>query len=264
MFESPNLASKLIGAEDYARRYLVDMAFEDHLIRARQDECLAFLADYRPDSVLEVGCGPDLLIDRFDLEGSAIRRWMVVEPSFYADAIGARMAGSAALGGKLGLTRGYLEDRVDALLADQPEGFGAVMLSGLLHETADPAAMLAAAFRLTRNGGRLFVSVPNAHSFHRLLGVEMGLMAATTQLSPRNIELGQPVVFHRDTLERLVGDAGFVPGRFSGYMFKPFANGQMAAVVALIGAEVVDGLDRLGKAFPDHAAEIALVARKPA
>lgn len=259
MFEASTNAAKLMGAEDYARTYLVDMEFERHLITARQDRCLEFLAAHEPASVLEVGCGPDLLIDRFDLPGSSIRQWMVVEPSFYADRIEAMMPGCA----KLGLTRGYLEDRMEALRAAAPGGYAAVLLSGLLHETSSPATMLADAFRLLAPGGHLLVSVPNAKSFHRLLAVEMGLMAAATQLSERNVALGQPVVYHRETLEALVRDAGFEALEFSGYMFKPFSNDQMARALDAIGTDVVGGLNDLGKRFPENAAEIAVVARKP-
>ncbi|MCX9148589.1 class I SAM-dependent methyltransferase [Erythrobacter sp. WG] len=259
MSHASSVANKLIEAEDYARTYLVDMAFEEHLITARQDHCLEFLGACQPKSVLEVGCGPALLIDRFDLAGSAITQWMVVEPSFYADSIAERMAGCD----KIGLSRGYLEERIDVLREACPDGYDAVMLSGLLHETANPAVMLDAAFTLLRPGGHVFVSVPNAHSFHRLLGVEMGMIEAPTELSERNVALGQPVVFHRQSLEALVEASGFANSRFSGYMFKPFSNGQMGSVIETIGSHVVEGLNRLGSRFPEQAAEIAVVARKP-
>lgn len=259
MSQASSVASKLIEAEDYARTYLADMAFEEHLIIARQNHCLEFLDACQPESVLEVGCGPALLIDRFDLAGSAIARWMVVEPSSYADGIAERMASCD----KIGLSRGYLEERIDVLLEACPDGYDAVLLSGLLHETANPAVMLDAAFTVLRPGGHLFVSVPNAHSFHRLLAVEMGMMQAPTELSERNVALGQPVVFHRRTLEALVEASGFAKSRFSGYMFKPFSNAQMGSILETIGSEVVEGLDRLGGRFPEQAAEIAVVARKP-
>ncbi|OMQ42858.1 methyltransferase domain-containing protein [Ensifer sp. 1H6] len=251
-------ASKLIGAEEYAQKYLIDMAFERHLITARQDNCLEFLGQLAPTSVVEVGCGPDLLINRFDLAGSSIRSWLVIEPSFYADLIEEKRASID----KLELERGYLEERVEAARTRMPEGFDAVLLSGLLHETTNPQTMLSAANALLRRGGSLLVSVPNAMSFHRLLGVEMGLMQSPTQLSERNIELGQPNVFHRETLEKMVIDAGFGELAFSGYMFKPFSNGQMREVLDIVGNNTVEGLIRLGKRFPENAAEIAIFARK--
>lgn len=251
-------ASKLIGAEEYARKYLVDMAFERHLITARQDNCLEFLDTYSPASVVEVGCGPDLLIDRFDFSASSIESWLVIEPSFYADLIEQKRTSL----GKLELERGYLEERVEAARARRPGGFDAVLLSGLLHETTNPQTMLSAANALLRPGGALLVSVPNALSFHRLLGVEMGLMQSPTQLSERNVELGQPNVFHRETLEKMVVEAGFGELSFSGYMFKPFSNGQMGEVLDIVGNDTVEGLVRLGQRFPENAAEIAVFARK--
>lgn len=258
MPEASTNAAKLMGAEDYATKYLVDMEFERDLITARQDRCLEFLDAHLTSTLLEVGCGPNLLIDRFDLPASSIQTWMVVEPSFYADDIEAKMAECD----KLALTRGYMEDHVEALTAAVPGGFDAVMLSGLLHETTNPAAMLSASYALLRKGGHLFVSVPNALSFHRLLAVEMGMMDSATQLSARNVELGQPVVYQRDTLETLVRQAGFEALEFSGYMFKPFSNAQMGTVIDALGTDMVDGLNKLGRLFPDNAAEIAVVAQK--
>lgn len=258
MHDAIATASKLIGAEEYAHKYLVDMAFEQHLITARQDNCLEFLDTFKPTSVVEVGCGPDLLIDRFDFAGSSIENWLVIEPSFYADLIEQKRASI----GKLHLERGYLEERVDAAKARMPEGFDAVLLSGLLHETTNPQTMLSAANALLRPGGALLVSVPNALSFHRLLGVEMGLMQSPTQLSERNVELGQPNVFHRETLEEMVVEAGFGELAFSGYMFKPFSNGQMGEVLDIVGKNTIEGLVRLGQRFPENAAEIAVFARK--
>ncbi len=258
MPDAASNASKLIEAEDYAQKYLVEMDFERHLITGRQDRCLEFLAEHRPGTLLEVGCGPDLLIDRFDLAASSIETWAVVEPSFYADRIAERMATSD----KLALTRGYVEDQIEAIRAHAPGGYDAVLLSGLLHETEQPANMLSAAYAVLREGGHLFVSVPNARSFHRLLAVEMGLMESATELSDRNVQLGQPIVYSRETLAPLIAAAGFSDASFSGYMFKPFSNGQMAQVIEAIGDDVVAGLNRLGKLFPDNAAEIAIVARK--
>lgn len=258
MCETIITASKLIGAEEYAQKYLVDMAFEQHLITARQDKCLEFLAMVSPATVVEVGCGPDLLIDRFDLVGSSIRSWLVIEPSFYADMIDEKRASID----KLHLERGYLEERVDAAKAILPEGADCILLSGLLHETTNPHSMLSSAKALLKPGGALFVSVPNAQSFHRLLGVEMGLMRSPTELSERNIELGQPNVFNRETLETIVKEAGFGEVVFSGYMFKPFSNNQMQDVLKIVGDDAVEGLERLGRRFPENAAEIAVFARK--
>jgi SAM-dependent methyltransferase len=137
------------------------------------------------------------------------------------------------------------------------------LLSGLLHETTDPKALLDAAKTLLKPGGSLLVIVPNALSFHRLLAVEMGLIPTPTTLSPRNHALGQPVVFDRPSLEAIVRRSGLTDIRFSGYMFKPFSNDQIRQVVGILGAALVPGLVTLGGAFPEHAAEIAVSARKP-
>lgn len=252
-------AAKIVEAEEYARNYREAMEFEAHLIAARQDCCLEFIQREQPQTVIEVGCGPVLLIDRFDLTASPIKQWLVVEPTSYADALHRRTSATP----KLCLEKGYLEDRVAAIGERFPDGLDLALLSGLLHETTDPQSLLAAAKTVLKPGGSVLVIVPNALSFHRLLAVELGLIPAPTALSDRNRALGQPVVFDRASLEAIIRQAGFVDLQFSGYMFKPFSNDQMRQVVELLGAHLVAGLTTLGRAFPDHAAEIAVAARKP-
>ncbi|MFD2453217.1 hypothetical protein [Ideonella paludis] len=106
------------------------------------------------------------------------------------------------------------------------------------------------------------ISVPNAHSFHRLLAVEMGLAEAPEALSERNLRLGQPRVFRPQDLRELAETQGLITLALEGYLFKPFTHPQMAAVTSGWNARQIQGLIELGRRFPEQAAEMALLARK--
>jgi SAM-dependent methyltransferase len=139
-----------------------------------------------------------------------------------------------------------------------------LIVSGVIHETGEPEALLRAGLRWLKPGGHLLVSVPNALSFHRLLAVEMGLMDKPEVLSERNRLLGQPRVYRPMDLREQVMALGLDEVALDGYLFKPFTHGQMAPLLPSLGERGVQGLIELGRRFPMQAAEIALLARKPA
>ena len=256
-------AGKLVPREDYRAAYDPLSGFESICSRARQRRNIAFLTTHAPRRILEVGCGAMILATLDGAERLAFDVWTIVEPEpdFQAAARQA-IAGDA----RFRVVPGYLEAVLAGLLEAQPQGYDAVLLSGLLHETAAPDVLLAAAVQALTPGGHLLASVPNAQSFHRLLAVKAGLIPAPETLSPRDRALGHPAVFGADGLRTLVAAAGLTGLTLDGYLFKPFTHAQMEL---LLQAEspalrdcLVDGLIALGKQFPDHAAEICVTGRK--
>lgn len=258
-------AGKLVAREQYRAVYDPLSGFESICSRARQRRNIAFLTQHRPRRILEVGCGAMILARMEGADALDFDSWTIVEPEpdFVA---AARQATDGDA--RFRVVPGYLEAVLPDLLAAQPQGFDAAILAGLLHETAAPAALLAAAVQALSPGGHLLASVPNARSFHRLLAVEAGLIPAPQTLSPRDKALGHPVVFDAAGLTALVEAAGLTGLTLDGYLFKPFTHAQMERVLdaespALLDA-LVDGLITLGRQFPDHAAEICVTGCKPA
>ncbi len=183
--------------------------------------------------------------------------WTIVEPE--PDFLAAARASSAPVE----VVEGYLEACIGTLQATAPMGYDAVLIAGLLHETASPSALLAAALTLTAPGGLLLASVPNAQSFHRLLAVEAGMIAAPHTLSPRDLALGHAVVFDAAGLLALLTASGLGELTLDGYLFKPFTNTQMELILTGTDPGLIDGLISLGRRFPDQAAEICAIGRKP-
>jgi SAM-dependent methyltransferase len=253
------VAERTMSADDCANAADPDRDFEAECIRARHHCNLRNLQQLRPDTILEVGCGDDFLHDRARAAALPFTGWTIVEP---AEAY-ARLADErAAADPRLRVLRGYIEDvaRPGGPLAG--EGFDVVLLSGVLHHVPDAAKVVRDAVALLRRGGSLLVTCPNARSFHRLLAVEMGLIAEPQELGSRNRDYGQFQVFDRDSLGTLLAQAELVDLRFEGYLFKPFAHAQMSRILELLPEGAGRALDELGRGFPDNAAEIAFVGRR--
>ncbi|HSI50727.1 MAG TPA: methyltransferase domain-containing protein [Ideonella sp.] len=261
---------KPLDADEYASRHdaQVDAAaadFESVCLLARQQCNRRWLDRLQPRRVLEVGCGPLLLAPDWLAMQPADSRWAVVEPA----ARWAEVArGAAARDDRISVVQDYIENAAPALqtlaaLRGSTPEVDLVLVSGVIHETAEPEALLRAALALLRPGGHLLVSVPNAGSFHRLLAVQIGLIPAANTLGERNRLLGQPVVYGAAELRALVLGPGLTETGFEGYLFKPFTHAQMAPLMPQLGEAGLQGLIELGRQFPEQAAEICLVARKP-
>jgi 2-polyprenyl-3-methyl-5-hydroxy-6-metoxy-1,4-benzoquinol methylase len=250
---------KLLSAEAYATAYSAEQGFEATCIEARQQSNAAFLRDERPETILEVGCGHRLLSAMPEVTDIRFRRWAVIEPALhYAE--GARSA--TAADGRFSVVQGYVEACGDELRSIAPGGYDTAIVSGLVHETTEPLGLLTAVEGLIRPGGKILVSAPNALSFHRLLAVQCDLLASPYELSAIDLKLGHAAVFDPRSLADLVTRAGFANLQSGGFLFKPFTNAQMQAVINSNGLHLVAGLISLGRRFPDNAAEIYVTGQK--
>jgi len=251
---------KLVSGAAYRAHYDSLSGFEGVCTLARARWNLEMLAEAPAGRVLEVGCGSMILARMAREVGIGFTSWTLVEPQEDFVAL-ARAA--AAEDVRLGVVAGYLEAEGAALAAAEPEGFDTILISSLLHETTQPGPLLAAALALARPGARLLANVPNARSFHRLLAVEAGLIPAPETLSTRDAALGHPVVYDAETFRALLENAGLVDVQIDGYLFKPFTHAQMEKLLGPDDDALVEGLIRLGRQFPDSAAEICATGRKP-
>ena len=249
---------KLDQITAYADAYVADYGFEAAMVQARQRLVVEILARERPRRVVEVGCGMDMLHRKARAAGLAVDKWLIVEPAAHFFECARRYADTVP---DLIVARGFFENSVDAIrhaLQDAPD---MILLSGCLHEVPDPIALLAAARRLLAPGGIVHVNVPSALSLHRRLAVEMGLIGAVDAPSERQKALNQPIVYDAAGLRALVEGAGFAVADSGGYLIKPFTHAQMDAIAPIVTDEMLDGLWKLGRQFPELASEIYLNAR---
>lgn len=242
----------------YGTAYQADYGFERHQVAARRRLLLRRIAELRPDVVVETGCGTELLVEYVAAAGIRVRRWVIAEPC--APFAAAARAAAARIDG-LSVVAGRTEDATGEIVRAAGGAADLVICSSLLHEVADPAALLAACHELLAGGtGLLHVNVPNARSLHRRLARAAGLIADESALSPRNVALEQPRVFDHERLHGMVAEAGFSVRASGGYLLKPFTHAQMEQC-AFLDEQLIAGLYLLGEELPELASEIWVDAR---
>ena len=65
----------------YEKRYMADYGFEAIMVAARQRLILELLGRFRPKTVLEIGCGVDMLGAQVEKARLPVEQWIIVEPA---------------------------------------------------------------------------------------------------------------------------------------------------------------------------------------
>lgn len=143
----------------------------------------------------------------------------------------------------------------DIVELDLPDRFDHVIVANVVHEVPDPAALFATAARHLAPGGHLHVSLQNPASIHRLVGREMGLIAALDEVSDRGRAYDTLEVLDAERLAGLGRDAGLTLVHRGGVMLKPLPNDLMAT----LPEEILEGFVAAARHLPDHASMNYLV-----
>ena len=136
--------------------------------------------------------------------------------------------------------------------------FDCIVATHILEHVDDPTAIAARARQWIKPGGLFLVIVPNAHSFNRLMGTRMGMLADCHDLHAGDIAIGHRRVFDHDSMYATLTAAGWDVEHMGGVMFKPVANSQMGQ---WFDDQMIDACWKLGNEFPRNAADILAVCR---
>jgi 2-polyprenyl-3-methyl-5-hydroxy-6-metoxy-1,4-benzoquinol methylase len=135
--------------------------------------------------------------------------------------------------------------------------FDLVIASHVLEHVENPHLVLKKCRDWLRPGGNLVVIVPNRESFHRRLGLKMGLQNNLEDLSQRDHAVGHLRVYSREILESELTNSGFEIKEAKGFFLKTLSNAQMLH----LSAEVIRGLCELSQDLPvEYGANIGIVA----
>lgn len=195
------------------------------------------------DEVLELGCATGLMTVTLAEAGAVVVG--VDRSEVYLERARARALPQAS----------FLAHDVTTL--DLRRTFDHVVLANVAHEVPDPAALFRVVRHHLRSGGLAHVTVPNPRSLHRLLGVEMGLLADVGVVGERAASLETLRTVDAERLEQLAADVGLQTVHRAGVMLKPLPNAQMED----LPEEVMEGFLAVARQLPELCAMSYVVLR---
>jgi trans-aconitate methyltransferase len=134
-----------------------------------------------------------------------------------------------------------------------------ILIVCALEHVDEPVPLLERSARWLAPGGRIHVIVPNADSLHRMVGVEMGLIAERTAPSESDLRIGHRRVYSIETLTRDIHTAGLEVMHWEGLFLKVLANSQMLDW----DPQLIQALAVVGRRFPGNCAELYAVVTAP-
>lgn len=166
--------------------------------------------------------------------------------------------------------RGVLGERVSFVHARfedvvLPRRFDNIVLTHVLEHLDDPVGVLRRVNdEWLADGGRFFLTCPNANAPSRQIAVKMGLVSHNAAITPAESEHGHRITYSLDTLERDAVAAGLRVVHRSGIFFKALANFQWDRLLNtdIISPEYLEGCYQLGQIYPDLCSSIFLMCER--
>lgn len=241
--------------ENYTKSYM-SMPFLKENVKYRQECIMEQIMRYMHHGVLEIGCG---MFPFFECLREDFDSYVVVEPSkVFVENARNRTVNRLK---KIEVIEGYFEDESHKL---SERKFDFIICSSLLHEVPDADCLLNAIYKVAHQNTIIHINVPNAMSMHRLIAKEMGLIDDGFQKSSNQKELQQRDIYDMQTLKEEVIKNGFCVMDEGSYFIKPFTHYQMNEMLdkGIINQDVITGLQRITKYFPEYGSEIFVNLRK--
>jgi|TARA_Y100001935_G_scaffold181131_1_gene149993 2-polyprenyl-3-methyl-5-hydroxy-6-metoxy-1,4-benzoquinol methylase len=136
------------------------------------------------------------------------------------------------------------------------ETFDTIIADHIFEHVDDPDILLKKVKTWMKKESRLIIGVPNANSFHRILGEKLGMLNSRYDLNPRDLEQGHQRVYDFDTLEELVRNNGLKVIEKGGLLFKPLSFAQLEK---LFDMKELEALFAVGEDFQENCSEMSLV-----
>ncbi len=233
------------------------LPFEKEMVRYRKRMLKEKVLCYPHKRILEIGCG----LDPIFTSNINFEHLTLIEPSLAFIKNASKLMHKVNVQNKVTLINGFLENHVNGL---QDKGFDLILLSSLLHEIEDPDYFLMVVNAIADSKSTVHINVPNAHSFHRLLALESGLINSAYMRSDTQIRLQQYHTFDLNTLSMACNKNGFTIIDKGTYFIKPFTHSQMEALMEnkIIDKAVMDGFFNMIQYMPDLGAEIYVNLKK--
>jgi SAM-dependent methyltransferase len=133
-----------------------------------------------------------------------------------------------------------------------------IVLCNAIEHVQDPRSLLVRARDWLEPDGRIHIVVPNGHSLHRLVGVELGFLPEPLHLSDGDRSQGHLRNYTVDSLLAEVRGAGLRVAHLQPVFLKVLSNPQMLSW----SRELIEAMHTVAQRFPEHGAEIYAVAER--
>lgn len=133
--------------------------------------------------------------------------------------------------------------------------FQTIILAHVLEHVDDPHDLLKRALQHLAPGGILIVSVPNANSLHRQIGVELNLLEKVTDLNETDLSLGHKRVYTYNSFAEEILQQRIKPAsvKFGGMFIKVLSNEQTQKTFT---PQQLDAMFKVGVQNPNISAEL--------
>ena len=105
--------------------------------------------------------------------------------------------------------------------------FEVILANHVLEHVDDPVLVLKHIRNFLTSSGKIFITVPNANSIHRLIGVEMNLLKSKYELNESDITVGHQRVYDSTILEKDIEASSLKIFESGGYNLKLVSLEQM-------------------------------------
>ena len=131
-----------------------------------------------------------------------------------------------------------------------PDGLFDVIVMGFVLEHVDSPSLILESYRkFLKPNGKLYVTVPNAKSLNRRLGLELGLIDDIYSLNANDIAQGHQRQYSREILKETVEKAGYIISYEEGIYLKPLPLNVLKTLDNFSGN--LQAMLHVGVDFPD-------------
>jgi SAM-dependent methyltransferase len=136
--------------------------------------------------------------------------------------------------------------------------FDTVIMCHVLEHVDNPVELLQKAKDVVKDNGRVIVTVPNADSIHRHIGIKMGLLERLDQLNETDLKIDHKRVYFLKGLKEHVEEGGLRIVKKLGFFVKFLSNDQMER----LDERLIQALYEISDNFKNHCSSIGYVCVK--
>lgn len=237
--------------DNYTKEYINNdhYDFEKYQVKYRRKNILEQLNIHSSLNILEIGCGLDPIfqyIDNYDT-------YTIVEPSKEFVKIVNEIKNSEHIV--------IINDYIERVKLNKKFDF--IIISSLLHEIKNPGIILNAIKQYINKDSIIYINVPNAKSFHRLLAYKSFLIDSIYAKSDNQKRFQQSHTFDIPLLKKLLETHEYIIIDSGSYFIKPFTHAQMKELLDnnIINEDILEGFNNMIEYCPDIGSEIFITCK---